>query len=142
MKLKTYNQLDPAYPSSFSSVLDKFFNDSFGAVAKPFNPAVDIAEDEQSYEIHVAVPGVEKKDFNVELNDGKLTISGERKMESEKSGKNFRSVESQYGLFSRSFFLPEDVKSDQIEATYAAGLLKVVIPKREKAILKSAIEVK
>ena len=142
MKLTRYNQLDPVYPSSFSSVLDKFFNDSFGTVSKPFNPAVDIVEDEKSFEIHVAVPGVQKKDFNVEIVDGKLTISGERKMEEKKEGRNFHSVESQYGSFSRSFYLPEDVKSDQIEASYADGLLKVIIPKKEKTSTKAAIEVK
>jgi len=142
MKLTKYNQLDPQFPSSFSSVLDKFFNDSFGVIAKPFNPAVDIIEDENSFEIHVAVPGVQKKDFNVEYVDGKLTISGERKLEDKKEGRNFHSVESQYGSFSRSFYLPEDVNADQIEANYSDGLLKIVIPKKQKTVVKSAIEVK
>ncbi len=142
MKLTKYNQLDPQFPSSFSSVLDKFFSDSFGAMAKPFSPAVDIAEDEKIYEIHVAVPGVQKKDFKVEVVDGKLTISGERKMEEKKEGRNYHSVESQFGSFSRSFYLPEDVKSDEIEASYNDGLLKIIVPKKEKSVMKAAIEVK
>ena len=142
MKLTKYNQLDPQFPSSFSSVLDKFFNDSFGVIAKPFNPAVDIIEDENSFEIHVAVPGVQKKDFNVEYVDGKLTISGERKLEDKKEGRNFHSVESQYGSFSRSSYLPEDVNADQIQANYSDGLLKIVISKKQKTVVKSAIEVK
>jgi len=142
LKVIKTNPLEPMYPSSFSSVLDKFFNDSFGAIEKPFNPAVDIAEDEKSFEIHVAVPGVQKKDFKVEFLDGRLTISGERKLEEKKEGKNFHSIESQYGAFERSFFLPEEVKTDSIEATYAEGLLKVVIPKKEKTVVKAAIEVK
>ena len=75
MKIVKTNQLDPVYPSNLSSVLDKFFNDSFGAIEKPFNPAVDIAEDEKSFEIHIAVPGVQKKDFKVEFIDGKLILS-------------------------------------------------------------------
>lgn len=142
MKLVRYNQLDPQVPASFSGMLDKFFNDSFGAALKQFNPAVDIAEDVKFYEIHVAVPGVKKQDFKIDLIDGKLTISGERKMEEKKEGKNFHSVETQFGSFSRSFFLPEDVKEDKVEATYEDGLLKLTLPKKEKKVSKASIEVK
>jgi HSP20 family protein len=142
MKLVKYNQLDPQVPASFSGMLDRFFSDSLGAAFKQFNPAVDIAEDEKSYEIHVAVPGVKKQDFKIDLVDGKLTISGERKLEEKKEGKNFHSLETQYGSFSRSFFIPEDVKEDQVEATYEDGLLKITLPKKEKKVSKAAIEVK
>lgn len=142
MKLVRYNQLDPQVPASFSGMLDRFFNDSFGAALKQFNPAVDIAEDEKSYEIQVAVPGVKKQDFKIDLIDGKLTISGERKMEEKKEGKNFHSLETQYGSFSRSFFIPEDVKEDKVGATYEDGLLKLTLPKKEKKVSKASIEVK
>jgi HSP20 family protein len=142
MKLVRYNQLDPQVPASFSGMLDRFFNDSFGAALKQFNPAVDIAEDEKSYEILVAVPGVKKQDFKIDLIDGKLTISGERKMEEKKEGKNFHSLETQYGSFSRSFFVPEDVKAEKVEATYEDGLLKLTLPKKEKKVSKASIEVK
>lgn len=142
MKLAKYNQLDPQVPASFSGMLDRFFNDSFGVALKQFNPAVDIAEDEKSYEIHVAVPGVKKQDFKIDLVDGKLTISGERKLEEKKDGKNYHSLETQYGSFSRSFFIPEDVKEDKVEATYEDGLLKLNLPKNEKKISKASIEVK
>lgn len=142
MRLVKYNQLDPQVPASFSGMLDRFFNDSFGAALKQFNPAVDIAEDEKSYEIHVAVPGVKKQDFKIDLIDGKLTISGERKMEEKKDGKNFHSIETQYGSFSRSFFIPEEVKVDKVEATYEDGLLKLTLPKKEKKVSKASIEVK
>jgi HSP20 family protein len=142
MRLVKYNQLDPQVPASFSGMLDRFFNDSFGAALKQFNPAVDIAEDDKSYEIHVAVPGVKKQDFKIDLIDGKLTISGERKMEEKKDGKNFHSIETQYGSFSRSFFIPEEVKVDKVEATYEDGLLKLTLPKKEKKVSKASIEVK
>jgi HSP20 family protein len=142
MKLVRYNQLDPQVPASFSGMLDRFFNDSFGAALKQFNPAVDIAEDEKSYEILVAVPGVKKQDFKIDLIDGKLTISGERKIEEKKEGKNFHSLETQYGSFSRSFFVPEDVKAEKVEATYEDGLLKLTLPKKEKKVSKASIEVK
>jgi HSP20 family protein len=123
-------------------MLDKFFNENMGDSLKKFNPAVDIAEDERSYEIQLSVPGVKKEDFNVELAEGKLTISGERKMEEKKEGKNFHSIETQYGSFSRSFFVPEDILAQEVNATYENGLLKVVLPKKEKKVEKASIEVK
>lgn len=143
MKLVRYNQLDPAYPSTFSGIIDKLFNESFGnGEMRRFNPAVDISEDDQSFEIQVAVPGMKKKDFHVDLTEGRLTISGERRIEEKKEGKNYHSIETQYGAFSRSFYLPDQVVSEKIEATYEDGVLKITLPKAEKKVLKSAIEVK
>ncbi len=142
MKLVRYNQLDPQFAASFSGMLDRFFSDSMSAALKQFTPAVDIAEDEKAYEIHVAVPGVKKSDFKITLLDGKLTISGERKQEEKKDGKNFHTVETQYGSFSRSFFLPEDVVADLIGASYENGVLQLTLPKRQKTITQTTIEVK
>lgn len=143
MKLVRYNQLDPAYPSTFSGMIDKLFNESFGnSEMRKFSPAVDIAEDEQAFEIQVAVPGMKKQDFKVDLSEGRLTISGERKIEAKKEGKNYHSIETQYGSFARSFYVPDNVKSDKIEAIYEDGVLKITLPKAEKPVLKSAIEVK
>ena len=142
MKLVRFNQTEPYFPNTFSGMLDKFFNENMGTSLKHFNPAVDIAEDENSYEIQLSVPGVQKKDFKVELVDGKLTISGERKMEEKKEGKNYHSVETQYGSFSRSFFVPEDIKAEEVNAAYEDGLLKITLPKKEKKVVKAAIEVK
>lgn len=142
MKLVRYNPLDNQVPASFSGMLDRLFNDSLGSTFKQFSPAVDIAEDEKSYEIQVAVPGVKKSDFKIDLIDGKLTVSGERKHEEKKEGKNFHSVETQYGSFRRSFFIPEDVIEDRVEASYEEGVLKLVLPKKEKKVNKATIEVK
>lgn len=142
MKLVRYNQLEPQIPATFSGMLDRFFSDSVGASLKQFNPAIDIAEDEKAYEIHVAVAGMKKSDFKIELIDGKLTISGERKLEEKKEGKNFHSIETQYGVFRRSFFMPEDVLEDQVDASYEDGILKLVLPKKEKKLNKATIEVK
>lgn len=142
MKLARYNNLDTQYPTSFSSMLDRFFNDSIGQNVKQFTPAVDISEDQEKYDIQVSVPGMKKSDFNLELVDGRLIISGERKMEEKKEGKNFHSLETHYGSFSRSFYLPEDVETDKISAKYEDGLLKLVLPKAEKKNNKATIEVK
>lgn len=142
MKLVRYNQLEPQMPATFSGLLDRFFQDSFGPTLKQFSPSVDISEDEKSYEIHLAVPGVKKSDFNIDLTDGKLTISGERKFEEKKEGKNFHSIETQYGAFRRSFFLPEDVLEEKVEAKYEDGVLKINLPKKEKKTNKASIVVK
>jgi HSP20 family protein len=142
MKLVRYNHLDPQLPASFSGMLDRFFTDSMSAALKQFTPAVDISEDEKSYSIQLAVPGVKKSDFKINLIDGKLTVSGERKMEEKREGKSYHSVETQYGNFSRSFFLPEDILADQIEASYENGILLLNLPKREKKLAKAVIEVK
>ena len=142
MKLVKYNQFEPTYPSTFSSLLDRFFNDSLAQSVRQFTPAVDVAEDDQQYEIHVSVPGMKKSDFNLDLTDGRLTISGERKLKEKTEKKNYHSIETHYGTFSRSFYVPDDVKVERIEAVYEDGLLKVVLPKEERKVSKAKIEVK
>jgi HSP20 family protein len=142
MKLVRYNQFEPAYPSTFGSLLDKFFNESLSQTTKQFIPAVDISEDEKQYEIQVSVPGMKKSDFNLDLTEGRLTISGERKMEEKKEGKNYHSIETHYGSFSRSFYVPETISVENISAVYEDGLLKVVLPKTEKKVNNLKIEVK
>ena len=101
-----------------------------------------IAETEKAFEIEVAVPGFDKKDFNIDLNDGLLTISGERKFEKKQSEKNFYSIQTEYGTFKKSFQLPDNIQSDKIEATYENGILSLIIPKDETKKLASKISVK
>ncbi|HTH57983.1 MAG TPA: Hsp20/alpha crystallin family protein [Cyclobacteriaceae bacterium] len=141
MSIIRYNPSDYV-PSTFSSLVDRFFNDSMvrngGSV---FSPKVDVIENESSYEVHLAVPGVSKEDFKIEVNDNYLTVSGERKFTNEKKEKNYHSVETQYGSFSRSFTLPENVDGTKINAKYNNGILELVIPKDEKKVLKQTIKV-
>lgn len=141
MSIIRYNPSDFT-PVAFSSLIDKFFNDSVvRAGYSSFVPNVDIIENENSYELHVEVPGMKKEDFNIELKDNYLTVSGERKFTSEKKEKNFHSMETKYGSFSRSFTLPENVDSSKINAKYNDGILELTIPKDEKKALKSTIKV-
>jgi HSP20 family protein len=129
-------------PTSFSTLIDRFFNDSLARTGgSNFLPKVDVAETDKAYEIQVAVPGMKKEDFSIELNDNFLTISGERKLTNEKKEKNFHSIETQYGAFSRSFNLPENVDATKINAAYTNGILELVIPKDEKKVLKHTIKV-
>ena len=141
MSLIRYNSNDFA-PTSFSSLIDGLFNDSLTrSGGSQFVPKVDIIENEKAYELHVAAPGLAKEDFNIELNDNLLTVSGERKFSNEKKDKNYHSIETQYGSFSRSFTLPENVDTEKINAKYNSGILELTIPKDEKKTLKSTIKV-
>jgi len=130
------------FPSRMDNVLDRFFNDAFGEQSTTFNPRVDIAETDKAFEIHLAVPGFEKKSFEVDLNDGLLTISGERKFEKKENEKNFYSIQTEYGSFKKSFQLPENVLGDKIEANYTNGILSIHVPKDDSKKLVSKITVK
>ena len=145
MSIVRYNSaLNDFVPTSFNNLIDRFFNESIsrsGGSAYSFTPRVDVVEDEKAFEIHVVVPGVNKEDFKLDLNDSLLTISGERKFLKEKKENNFHSIESQYGTFSRSFSLPENVDATKINAKYNNGILEITVPKDEKKTLKTTIKV-
>ena len=142
MRLLKYNHPEPQIPTTFSGMLDRFFQETVQTAQRQFIPAVDVAEDEKSYEIYVAVPGVKKSDFKIDLTEGRLTISGERKSEDKKEGKNFHSIETQYGAFKRSFYVPDDVNAESVDAVYENGVLRLTLPKKEKKVTKSIIEVR
>jgi HSP20 family protein len=104
-------------------------------------PRVDIAEDDKGYVINAELPGITKDDVKVSVENGVLSISGERKTEKEEKGKKFHRIERTYGSFMRSFTLPEGSTGEKISAEFRDGILKVHIPKDEKAKTK-AIDVK
>jgi HSP20 family protein len=104
-------------------------------------PLVDITEDEKEYLIKAELPEVKQEEVKVSLQDDVLSISGERKFEKEEKGKKYHRVERAYGSFSRSFSLPQDADSGKVQAEFKDGVLKVHLPKSEKAKPKS-IEVK
>ncbi len=97
---------------------------------KSFTPRVDVAETETAFELHIALPGLEKDQIKVEVKDGLLTISGERKQVTETSTK-FRTIETRYGSFSRSFRLGETANAETISAEFKNGILLVTVPKKE-----------
>jgi HSP20 family protein len=141
MSIIRYNPNDFT-PTSFSSIMDKFFNDTVQRSGhSTFVPKVDVIESEKAFELHVEVPGMNKEDFNIEINDNYLTISGERKFSTEKKEKDFHTIETRYGSFSRSFTLPDTIDSDKINAKYNNGILELTIPKDEKKALKTTIKV-
>lgn len=105
-------------------------------------PSVNIAEDEKSFKFELAAPGLEKKDFKVETDNGTLTISSEKEKESKEDRENYRRREFSYSCFSRSFQLPENSLPEKIEAKYENGVLRLTLPKKEMTISKPKKEIK
>jgi HSP20 family protein len=94
-----------------------------------FNPAVDIVEQHDAYLVKAELPGVAPENIDVQVEDGVLTVRGERKHESEQSRGGYRRVERSYGTFSRSFVLPKGTNAEAIAAQVDSGVLTISIPK-------------
>lgn len=105
-------------------------------------PDANITENDKNFSIELAAPGLEKKDFKVEVQDGVLSISAEKKEEKSEEDKNYRRREFSYNSFSRSFTLPENSMSDKIDAKYENGVLRLTLPKKEVTISKPAKQIK
>jgi HSP20 family protein len=104
-------------------------------------PSVDIIEDEKEFLVKADLPEVKKEDVKVSVQNEVLTITGERRLEKEEKNKKYHRVERSYGTFVRSFTLPEGADGTKVSAEFKDGVLKVHLPKTEKAKAK-AIEVK
>jgi len=120
------------------SVIDDLFDDNHGRSLTPprmskWHPAVDVLESQDSYLIRAELPGMKREDIKVEVKDGALVLSGERKSEKPAEGVDYRHVERVAAKFWRSFSLPETAKQDGIEATYKDGILEIRVPKAEEA---------
>jgi len=127
--------------SMLPSFTDEFFGDDlfarfFETPANTTMPAVNIKEGKDDFAIEVAAPGLEKKDFRIDLNNNVLEISCEKEAKNEENEDKIMRREFRYASFKRYFTLPDSVESDKIKATYKDGILDVVIPKKEAAKVK------
>jgi len=100
---------------------------------RPWSPAVDIFETEHELVVKADVPEVEMKDIDVQVENGTLTLKGERKFEQEQKGRGYHRIERGYGSFVRAFTLPDSVDVDKIKAEYKSGVLTVTLSKKEVA---------
>ena len=130
------HEMDELFHNRLASVLG---GEGLHSVA--WSPVVDIEETEQNYLIRVELPGLDKDKVKVVVENGVLTLSGERDLERKVKGKTFHRVERSHGTFSRSFTLPEDVDSESVVANFKDGLLEIHVAKHEKVLPKS-IEVR
>lgn len=129
-------------PSPFpeSSLFDVDFDTLPARIG--FNvPSANITESEKEYLIELAAPGLSKKDFKVEMDNDVLTISAEKKEEKKEGNGGYSRREYSYNSFSRSFTLPENCKSDKIDAKYEDGVLKLTLPKKEITPTKAKKEI-
>ncbi len=102
-----------------------------------WSPSADITETDAAYLIKAEIPGVSKEDVKVTVQDGMLTIRGERKMEKEEKGRKFHRIECSYGSFMRSFRMPDDADEGSVNAEFKDGMLNVTLSKTAKAKPKS-----
>jgi len=141
--LVKYNKLLPSFFDSFdrdefltpfSSILDDYFNQSFpyldtGFFGKGSYPKVDVIDEEKQIIINAEVPGLAKDQVSVELNEGILSIKGEKKEENEEKKKNYVHKELKHSSFCRSFLVGDNVNKDAVDAKFENGVLIVTLPK-------------
>ena len=122
-------------PEPLTADFDRLFTTLFdrnNQVAQRWVPAMDLVEHEDHFLLRADLPGVTEDDVSIELNDGSLTVSGERKAEHDQRERGFYRLERQFGKFSRTLTLPDGIDGDQIKASFTSGVLEVWIPKPEE----------
>jgi HSP20 family protein len=105
-------------------------------------PNANIVENDKDFRIELAAPGLERKDFKVEINNGILSISAEKEEEKKEDRKNYKRREFSYNSFSRSFVLTDNSLVDKIDAKYEDGILRILLPKKEVTLSKPAKQIK
>jgi HSP20 family protein len=108
---------------------DWFFNENARPTTGSIVPRVNISEDTNTIHIHAELPGVSQEDVKLTVNEGVLTLRGEKKKEEKFEERNYHRIERRYGEFVRQFTLPENVKLDEIKAEFKNGVLEVALPK-------------
>ena len=130
-----YKEMDHLVRNFFDS------DESRTGVVNKFTPSINLVETETQFEVSLDLPGIDPADVSVEVLDDQLSIAGERKSETEDKGKTYHRVERRYGSFRRLMPLPSQVDESRITADYKDGVLRVALPKSEKA-KPTRIEVK
>ena len=116
----------------FQDTMSRLLSEPAGS--RPWAPAVDILETENELSLKADLPGIDLKDIDIQVENGTLTLKGERKFERyDESKGGYHRLERSYGSFVRCFSLPESVDSEKVGAQYADGVLKITLPKKEVA---------
>ena len=119
--------------TQFHDEISRLFDARYNPTSE-WTPAVDVKETDKTYIIHADVPGVDAKDIDVTLEDGVLTIKGERRWENKEETESYKRVERARGTFFRRFALPDTADADSVSAKNKDGVLEIVIPKQEKVL--------
>ena len=121
---------------SLQSEMNRLFNTAYdsgssGAALRRWVPPMDLVESGEQFVLRADLPGMSEEDIQIELEDGTLTVSGERKAEHEQRDEGFHRVERSFGAFSRSLTLPKGIDADAVSARFDRGVLEIRIPKPE-----------
>ena len=140
MNLVRFNQ-HPVF-SNFFENFEKSFEQTFDE-SRSDMPRVNVKDEDKKFVVELAAPGMEKKDFKINLENNSLTISSQKKEEKTEKNKNYSMREFSFNSFSRSFTLPKNIKANQIDANYKNGVLSISLPKEEEeAKLSRQISIK
>lgn len=129
MVLARYETRNPW--SQFHQELNRMLGESSSVATSDWVPVVDIREDKDKFVLHADLPGVKREDIDVTMEEGVLSIRGERRLEEVKEEGEYKRIERAHGTFYRRFSLPDTADPDKISARCDEGVLEVVIPKRE-----------
>jgi HSP20 family protein len=129
---------NPFYMSNF---FDDDFLPAFSNMTSSM-PAVNIREDEKKFQLDLAIPGIDKKDLKIDINEDVLTISSETRNEAEENKDGYKRKEFSYSSFCRSFFIPENVNREKIAAAYKDGILNIELPKQEEEKAKLSKQIR
>jgi HSP20 family protein len=132
IKYNSFPELEtfPAGLRVFQDTVNRLFSEPNG---RPWVPPVDILETENELVLKADVPDVEMKDIDIQMENGTLTVRGERKFEEKKNGGGWHRLERGYGSFERVFTMPDTVEAENVKADYKNGVLTITLPKKEVA---------
>ena len=116
-----------------NTLFQDFAGENQSVTAASYSPAVDVYENNEKVVLKLDIPGVEEKDLDIRVENQTLAVRGERKFESEEKEENFHRIERRYGSFFRSFTLPTTVDTENVNASYNAGVLKLELKKKASA---------
>ena len=141
VRWEPFNGLD-----RIQSRINEVFDEAFGrlgaypaSASNAWYPPMDILESRDAYLIRAELPGMKKEDINIELRNGAVTLSGERKFDQPAEGVAYHRAERVAGKFLRSFYLPQSIKQEDMKATYRDGILEIHVPKAEEAKPKQIV---
>ena len=139
MKLKKVEPrnywMSDMFPTNFNRLVNQFFDENVSEMSPSqafFRPSTEIKETDDSFNVNISVPGIKKDEIKIELNNGVLEVSGERKTEKTENKEKYHLSEISYGKFTRRFQLPDNVDTDKIDASVEDGILRLSIPKLEE----------
>lgn len=128
----------PSLRREMDNLWDRFFGGDWGLTPwqGKWAPSLDVSETKDNLVVKTELPGIDPKDVDISITDNTLTVKGEKKQEKEEKEENYHLIESGYGSFFRSLPLPMEVERDKVKANYKNGVLKITMPKSEKAKAK------